>query len=258
MGWRLLEDGAASGPWNMGLDEALLRSAAKDGIATLRFYDWDGPWLSLGYAQRRIDEDRLEAWREAGVGFVRRTTGGRAVLHGNDLTYSLAAPESALRPGLRNSYDQVATALLAAIRELGAQAATRVPERRHSGESKAFDCFAAPAGDEIVIGAEKLIGSAQRRMRGALLQHGSIRVAPDEARIHEATGIDPEVSVTLRDAGIEVAPDALRKALLRAFTEVLGAPIEPGAAFPEEIAQAQERVESHCLDPLSAPRTRRV
>jgi lipoate-protein ligase A len=90
----------------MGFDEAMLRTAASDGIATLRLYTWDGPWLSLGYAQRRIEAERMAACEQAGVGIVRRTTGGRAVLHGNDLTYSLAAPEAMLRPGLRNSCDE--------------------------------------------------------------------------------------------------------------------------------------------------------
>lgn len=253
--WRLLDDGEGSGPYNMGLDEALLRSAADDGVATLRLYTWSGPWLSLGYAQRRIDETIRQRWAEAGVGFVRRTTGGRAVLHGNDLTYSLAAPEGALRPGLRNSYDQVATALLAAIRKLGAEAATRVPARRNAGASDSFDCFAAPAGDEIVIGAEKLVGSAQRRLRGAVLQHGSIRVAPDPPEVHAATGIDPKVSISLRDVGLETDLVALREALRSAFADVLDTCWAPGEATPGEREQARARVESHRRDPLSAPRS---
>ena len=65
--WRLIEDGAASGPFNMGLDEALLHSAAREGIATLRFYSWDGPWLSLGYAQRHFEPEKMEACERAGI-----------------------------------------------------------------------------------------------------------------------------------------------------------------------------------------------
>ena len=242
----------------MGLDEALLRSAAEQGLATLRFYRWQGPWLSLGYAQRRIEPARLEIWQQAGVGVVRRTTGGRAVLHGNDLTYSLAAPEGALAPGLHDSYDQVAAALLAGVRRLGATQATRVAQRGPTSDPKAFDCFAAPAGDEIVIGKEKLVGSAQRRMRGAVLQHGSIRMGPDAEAVHRATGIDADVSATLAEQGIEASEAELRAALRSAFGEVLGAPIEPGELRKGELAQAHERVAAHRRDPLSAPRGREL
>ncbi len=111
--WRLLQHGAAHGAFNMGVDEALLASAIA-GIATLRFYGWEGHWLSLGYAQR-LDPRRIAACADAGVGIVRRVTGGRAVLHGSDLTYCLAAPETALPEGLRGSYRLVADALIAGL-----------------------------------------------------------------------------------------------------------------------------------------------
>ena len=93
LAWRLIEDGPGSGGWNMGVDEALLASAVA-GRATLRLYSWDGPWLSLGYGQPSRGDLR-SACLEAGVGMVRRVTGGRAVLHGSDLTYAIAAPEEA-------------------------------------------------------------------------------------------------------------------------------------------------------------------
>lgn len=257
--WRLIEDGAASGPFNMGLDEALLHSAAREGIATLRFYSWDGPWLSLGYAQRHFEPEKMEACERAGVGVVRRTTGGRAVLHGQDLTYSLAAPESMLRPGLRNSYDQIATALLGAIRSLGASRAIRVPARKGAAPSKHFDCFAQPAGDEIVVGPHKLVGSAQRRREGAVLQHGSIRMAADSPAAARASGIDPSVSVSLSELGIETHSEALRGALLDAFIRVLDTErLAPGKPSDREIEQARARVAQHQSDSLSAPSSRSV
>ncbi len=79
--WRLLLDDAGSGFWNMAVDQALLESASLDGVASLRLYTWQGPWLSLGYGQR-LEEERRAACDAAGVGVVRRVTGGRAVLHG--------------------------------------------------------------------------------------------------------------------------------------------------------------------------------
>ncbi|MFP8873134.1 MAG: hypothetical protein VCB42_01075, partial [Myxococcota bacterium] len=120
--WRLIEDGEASGPWNMGVDEALLTSA-RQGHPSIRLYRWRGPWLSLGYGQP-VDPRLERACEKAGVGRVRRVTGGRAVLHGQDLTYAVASPEALLPPTLRGAYDWVARVLVDALQRLGV-AATR-------------------------------------------------------------------------------------------------------------------------------------
>lgn len=256
--WRLIQSSDADGPFNMGLDEALLRSASEQGIATLRLYTWAGPWVSLGYAQRHLDPERIRACEDEGVGIVRRTTGGRAVLHGQDLGYSMAAPEGMLRPGLRNSYDQVATALLAAIRSLGASTACRVPARKVAQGSTRFDCFAAPAGDEIVVGKEKLIGSAQRRRGGAVLQHGSIRISADLPAVAAAAGVDPGASISLAQLGIEASEEALREALVPCFAKVLGARFRTLDPEPAELDQACARVDLHRSDLLSAPSSKAV
>lgn len=242
----------------MGLDEAMLRSASERGLATLRLYTWMGPWVSLGYAQRRLDPERVRACEAAGVGIVRRTTGGRAVLHGNDLTYSIAAPEGMLRPGLRNSYDQVATALLRAIRALGASAARRVPVRPAAQPSNRFDCFASPAGDEIVVGDGKLVGSAQRRSGGAILQHGSIRIGADLPATAVAAGVDPGVSVSLAQLGIEASEEALREVLVACFAGVLEASFRPAEPDAAELEQARERVALHRGNFLAAPSSKGV
>ena len=184
--WRLLVDGAASGPWNMGVDEALMASAAT-GRPALRFYGWLGPWLSLGYAQR-LDPARRAACEAAGVGVVRRATGGGAVLHGADLTYAVTAPETLLPGGLGATYAAVASGLVEGLRELGI-AALRASPAAPRGTARAFDCFAEPAGDEICVEGRKLVGSAQRRAGGALLQHGSLRLGADPARVREAAGL---------------------------------------------------------------------
>ena len=163
-----------------------------------------------------------------------------------------------LLPGLRNSYDQVATALLSAIRSLGASHAQRVPARRGAAPSKRFDCFAEPAGDEIVVSAEKLVGSAQRRRGGAVLQHGSIRVRADVPEEAIAAGIDPGASVSLAQLGIGASEEMLREALVSAFSQVLGArfgELEPQA---QELEQAEARVERHRGDRLSAPSSRAI
>ncbi|MCH2171164.1 hypothetical protein MK489_10305, partial [Myxococcota bacterium] len=117
--WRWLEHGDGAGPWNMGVDEALLESAISRGEPTLRFYGWQGAWLSLGYGQGDMRPGRRQEFRQAGVGCVWRVTGGRAVLHGGDLTYAVAAPAHRLPEGLQPTYALIADALVEALAELG-------------------------------------------------------------------------------------------------------------------------------------------
>jgi lipoate-protein ligase A len=237
--WRLLEDGPANGAWNMGVDEALLESAARSGTATLRLYAWEGPWLSLGYAQA-LPADRLDACRRVRVGVVQRVTGGRAVLHGCDLTYALAAPEARLPAGLRASYGLVTDALLDALTQLGVEAKRSPPEARAPGTA-VFDCFVEPAADEISVGDGKLVGSAQRRRAGAVLQHGSIRLRPDPPAAAAAAGTLGGGAASLAEAGVACGADAVRAACVRAFAARLGETLEPGSLTPAERALAAAR-----------------
>ena len=240
--WRLLEDGDGHGAFNMGVDEALLASAIA-GIATLRFYGWEGHWLSLGYAQS-LDPRRIAACAEAGVGIVHRVTGGRAVLHGSDLTYCLAAPETALPAGLRGSYQLVGDALIAGLQSLGV-AAERSVAPSATVRSSDFDCFAVPAEDEICVRGRKLAGSAQRRARGGVLQHGSIRVAPDPPKVTRVVGFAPGVATSLKELGMRVVREELLEALKAAFRKSLGSSLEVSILSPSERRSAERRVEKH-------------
>jgi lipoate-protein ligase A len=233
--WRLLLDEAGSGPWNMGCDEALLASAATGGSPTLRLYAWRGSWLSIGYAQP-LERAYLERCARAGVGVVRRATGGRAVLHGADLTYAVAAPEAQLPAGLRATYELLAGALLAALGRLGVEA-----ERSTGSASGAFDCFAGPAADELCVGARKLVGSAQRRGGGGVLQHGSLRLAPDPPEARRATGLHGDGATSLRELGCRVDARRLRQSLVLAFADALDARFEVGALSRGEAALAARR-----------------
>lgn len=238
--WRLILDGAASGPWNMGLDEALLESACAGGPPTLRLYRWSGPWLSLGRAQP-LDPAREAACRAAGVGVVRRATGGRAVLHGGDLTYAVAAPDPELPGGLAASYAIVCEALLAALRVLGveAEAAAREPSR---AERPGFDCFAVPAEREVCVRGRKLAGSAQRRTRGGVLQHGSIRVLADPAAATAACGLRAEAATQLCDElPIKADFDVISKACVMGFEQALKASFEPAEPTTAEREAAERR-----------------
>jgi lipoate-protein ligase A len=246
----------------MGVDEALLASAVRTGRPSLRFYRWQGPWLSLGYGQT-LDRGRTEACRRAGVGVVRRVTGGGAVLHGSDLTYALAAREGQLPAGLMASYELVAEILIRALESLGVEAVVgpfpsrqeifqrRFPTdpKRAAGRSKRgdFDCFARPASREICVGGRKLAGSAQRRAKNGILQHGSIRLAPDPLEARRASSLSGAGATSLAELGAISDPDVLRAACVEAFEQALGG-LEVAALSAEDRAAADERVDYHRHD----------
>ena len=246
--WRLVEEEAASGPYNMGVDEVLLGSARDSGHATLRLYRWDGPWLSLGYGQA-LSDARAAACRAAGVGVVRRSSGGLAVLHGADLTYAVAAPEAALPPGLHGSYALVAEALCDAFRCLGV-AVQRTPlgDSGRGLHRTGFDCFSEPAPGELLAGGRKLAGSAQRRAQGAVLQHGSIRLEPDAPEAAAAAGIDPARATSLAELRGNPELPKVRAAVAAGFATVLaplGVSLVSGSLTARERASALGRSELH-------------
>ena len=183
MNWRLIEDGAESGSWNMSVDESILDAVAM-GIApaTVRLYRWDKPWVSVGRFQdigRSIDAD---ACREYGVDIVRRLTGGRAVLHGGDLTVTIVAPVSALgTQGNRvvQSYEHLSKGFLEGFRWLDVKAQMGTCERR---TDRPGDCFATRTrADLIGPDGAKLVGSAQCRRDGTILQQSSVKHRPPRA-----------------------------------------------------------------------------
>lgn len=241
--WRLLLDGPGAGSWNMAVDEALLRSAQQGAAPTLRFYSWDGAWLSLGFAQR-LDAARLAACREAGVGIVRRATGGRAVLHGADLTYAVAAPVSALPAGLDATYALIGSALRQALTRLGipAEPAARVPEAPGPG---GFDCFQSTAAHEICAKGRKLAGSAQRRAGGGVLQHGSLRLGPDPRSARAAAGLLQEGATSLAELGFALGPERVLAACIAAFESVLLADLVEGTLDEVELAQGRKLAGRH-------------
>jgi lipoate-protein ligase A len=267
--WRLILNGESHGAWNMGVDEALLASAVSTGRPAVRLYHWKGPWLSVGYGQS-VPAARLEACERAGVGWVRRVSGGRAVLHGGDLTYALAARESQLPAGLTASYELVSGVLLAALRAIGIHAVASPadsgrPRERYSqrfgnrpAESAAtrrdgFDCFARAAGREICVDGHKLAGSAQRRAGGGVLQHGSIRLRPDAPGARDASSLAGGRATSLAELGAESAPEALQDACVKSFAEALGAVFETDSLTRSERNWAHRRLQSHPRDPGFAP-----
>ena len=196
--WRLLLDLDGRPGWqNMALDQALLERASA-GERWLRLYRWSPHCLSFGRhepALRRYDRARIEARR---LEVVRRPSGGRAVWHAEELTYAVAAPVDALG-GLRQAYEEIHRMLLAAVRLIGVRAEMAPTSRARPLDAGA--CFAFPAGGEITFGGRKLVGSAQVRENGGLLQHGSLLLAGRQLVVQELTRGDapPDLAGALAD-----------------------------------------------------------
>lgn len=196
--FRLLIDPPASGDWNMAVDEALLESAIAGGPATLRFYYWEEPTLSLGYFQSTAERGQHAA--SASCPLVRRSSGGGAILHDHELTYSISVPVSGARDSAvaNDLYDAVHGSLVDVLGEFDMRA-----ELFGSGDgecvasdrrgSEPFLCFQRRACGDVVCSGAKICGSAQRRRRGALLQHGSVLLrrsdfAPELPGLAEQSG----------------------------------------------------------------------
>lgn len=199
LGLRLLIDPPAPGPWNMAVDETLLESAASTGQPTLRFYQWREPTLSLGYFQSFDDRQQHPPSQDCPV--VRRASGGGAILHDRELTYSIAVPQATARlTEASHLYELCHQTLITALADFGITAAlyrdcsATKSNAKHNVEPP-FLCFQRRACFDVVIGNEKIAGSAQRRRRGAVLQHGSVLLArslqaPELPGIYEAAAVE--------------------------------------------------------------------
>jgi lipoyl(octanoyl) transferase len=172
--WRLIHSGYTSGARNMAIDEAITVAMGEGSVPpTIRFYGWNPPCLSLGYAQK-AEEVEWEVCRQYGVDVVRRPTGGRAILHDKEVTYSLAAPEDnpLVSGSILESYLKISRGLLVGMEKLGIQAAI-ISHKDLSGLGTGA-CFDSPSFYELVVQGRKAVGSAQTRKNGIVLQHGSI------------------------------------------------------------------------------------
>src|SRR6266545_2196139 len=167
--FRLLPFAGADGATNMAADEAMLESAVR-GVASLRFYTWTEPTLSLGYFQAA--EERHSAANLSGLAWVRRSTGGAAIVHHHELTYALALPSAKEWSSAEHWICRFHHILQRVLAERGVTShAVVCGEEQKLG---AVVCFLHQTPGDLLIGGSKVAGSAQRKMRGALLQHGSI------------------------------------------------------------------------------------
>ena len=250
--WRLILDDQADGATNMAVDEAILTAVVEGRRPpTLRFYRWSPPCLSLGRSQPLADVDRAACAR-AGVDVVRRPTGGRAILHTDELTYSLALPQNDPRAagGVVESYRRLSEGLLAGLQRLGVEARQARPPKP-AGAASAI-CFETPSDYEITVAGRKLVGSAQWRARGGVLQHGSLPLHGDLARIVDYLALPPEErasqreqvhrrALTLAEALGRIVPFAgAAQALAAGFAQALHLALTPAPLSEEEQALAAD------------------
>lgn len=240
--WRLLLSGAADGATNMAVDEAILEAVSAGEVPpTLRFYTWNPPCLSLGYAQSPEREVDLDRCREDGVHWVRRPTGGRAILHVDEVTYSIALPrgDPRVQGDVVESYRRLSEGLLAGFRLLGlavVQASPQTPLGREGSPA----CFDRPSHYEITYRGRKLVGSAQVRRQGGVLQHGAIPLRGDVARIVRYLRLPEDQKDALRAAlraraitlsealGRDPGEETVVEALAEGFAQALDVRLVPG------------------------------
>jgi lipoate-protein ligase A len=214
----------------MAIDEALMERARISGEWTLRVYAWSTPTISLGRNQTARGRYDLDLIQRRGYDVVRRPTGGRAILHDREVTYSVTAPTAAAGE-LGESYRRINRLLLAALHGLGVGASVATPATRAASPGMS-PCFDEPAAGELVVDGRKLAGSAQWRMEGALLQHGSILLADDQSTLAElAVGGQKQIArpATLTEAlGWQPATSDVAAALhdaVRAMEDPAAAPL---------------------------------
>lgn len=255
--WRLLvAQDPRPGAWNMALDEAVMDAvAAGESPPTLRFYQWAPPCLSLGKRQP-LDGVDLDRCRADGVDVVRRATGGWAIFHTDELTYSIAAhPDDPRAAGaVLDAYRKLSEGLVAGLRQLGVPAEMN-PVVPGGKANLSAACFEVPSAYEIVVGECKLMGSAQTRPAGRVLQHGSLPLRGDIARVvgylgnvsgrgREQLAAHLRARATTLGAvlGRPVSFAEAAEALRAGFTEALNITLVPAAPTAHEIAAAELRL----------------
>jgi lipoate-protein ligase A len=230
--WKFIDSGPNLGIYNMSVDEELLaRAQAGGGNPVLRFYGWEPPAVSIGRFQKIEDAVNAAACRHHGFDIVRRITGGRAVLHRQELTYSIVSrTDTPLFPHtVLGTYKVIAAGLLAGLKNLGIHAEMVSRSDRHAHlvkkGSKDPACFSSPSWYEIVVNNKKIIGSAQRRLSGAFLQHGSILIGYDpdlEAEVISGSGAGSFVTCIQHELKRTVSIDDVKQAFLAGFSQALG------------------------------------
>ena len=256
--WRLLKTAPASGAWNMAVDEAILEAVGNGDVPpTLRFYAWEPPCLSLGYAQpiSDVNNSNLES---KGWDLVRRITGGRAILHADELTYAVIVPpdEPRLAGDIITSYKRLSEALVAGLAQLGMHVQVEPnPKSIQNTSQNSPICFETPSNYEILYRGKKLIGSAQARRQDGILQHGSLPLFGDLKRVTDILAFDNNAErhlaaqrLSARATTVEIALgkrvswEEAASTLADAFSQNLDVNLVPGELSLDELARTEQLI----------------
>jgi lipoate-protein ligase A len=257
----------------MAVDDALLHLRQQGAIAGtwVRLFGWAPPAVSIGRLQSPAAELDLEALAAAGVPVVRRSTGGKAVFHADELTYSLVGgvPDPTWGANLHETYRRVTAVLAAGLARLGVatELAPRRPARatQAAGSDLAAACFAVAFGHELVHAGRKICGSAQRRLTRAFLQHGSLLLGPGQADMARFLRVDGDREALRRRLaadtvdvaaalGRRVPPEELAAAIRAVLLDRFGARVVAGGLPATVAREAARRLESVRVDTGSRPR----
>ncbi|MED0664771.1 biotin/lipoate A/B protein ligase family protein [Bacillus badius] len=254
--WKFVDSGRQTAEFNMAMDEALLEWHSEGKIPpVIRFYGWEPAALSIGYFQKAAKEIDLDAVKRHGLGFVRRPTGGRGVLHEHELTYSVIVTEEHpnMPAGVTEAYRVISEGILKGFHHLGLEAYFAVPRTEEEKDSlknpRSSVCFDAPSWYELVVEGRKVAGSAQTRQKGVILQHGSILLDLDEDKLfslftYSNDRVKERMQRAFKSKAVAVNDISPRKvtyekagkAFKKGFQEGLGITLEPYEFTSEEIA----------------------
>ncbi|MBI5287034.1 MAG: lipoate--protein ligase family protein, partial [Deltaproteobacteria bacterium] len=242
--WRLIIDLPRGGHENMAIDEAIFY-ACQDGLSpsTVRFYGWIQPTLSLGFSQKVVGL-YVSRCQDLGIPVVRRITGGGAVLHDKELTYSIICKrdEPLFREGILGAYRIISGCFVSALKGIGVKAESRVKSRESRVEKNEYSCFHTPSRFEVVVEGKKLIGSAQKRSSNAFLQHGSILFDVDVDKFNRVFEEGPASGVTwIYNYNREIELDWFRRIIVREIERGLGIRLRRGELTPIEVLRKEER-----------------
>ena len=265
--WRLLDTGCKNGYYNMAVDEAIMKATEDNLIPpTIRFYQWSPPALSLGYSQQGKEVIDRESCDRAGVDVVRRLTGGRTILHDDELTYSIVLSETSeiLPQSIIKSYKIISRGMVKGLKKLGLSVELK-PFDKNKKKEKGFSaaCFDAPSWYEVLADGKKLIGSAQTRRKGIILQHGSIPFTIEADKIYSLLKMKGNNQEKLRKRMIDkfqkkatalntesekvININELKKVLKKGWEEEFQVSLKWGELIPQEEKWIKQLVEKKYL-----------
>lgn len=260
--WYFLDTGKQNPAYNMAVDECLLRWHSTGKIPPiLRFYEWLPAGLTIGYFQKTKNRINLEAVKDYGFQLVRRLTGGRAVLHDKELTYSIIVSEQHphMPKSVKEAYLVLSKGLLEGYRNLGIAADFAVPTEKLAPTQSAV-CFEEPSWYELVIDNKKAAGSAQTRKQGVILQHGSIPLSVDKDILYDLfifrnekvkqrarSAFDSKAISIHEAAGREVSLEETKKALKAGFQTALDIELQSFSFSTEQEQEIHELMHSKYL-----------